>query len=61
MNLNRGLGIKLIDSVESCEKYIRAYYQGNVNKCIFADTHIGNLNKSSFDKIWNNKKIFKIY
>ena len=34
MNLNRGLGIKLIDSVESCEKYIRAYYQGNVNKCV---------------------------
>jgi hypothetical protein len=34
MNLNRGLGIKLIDSVESCEKYIRAYYQGNINKVI---------------------------
>ena len=34
MNLNRGLGIKLIDSVESCEKYIRAYYQGNINKCV---------------------------
>ena len=34
MNLNRGLGIKLIDSTESCEKYIRAYYQGNINKCV---------------------------
>ena len=34
MNLNRGLGIKLIDTVESCEKYIRAYYQGNINKCV---------------------------
>ena len=34
MNLNRGLGIKLIDSLESCEAYIRAYYQGNINKCV---------------------------
>ena len=34
MNLNRGLGIKLIDSLESCETYIRAYYQGNINKCV---------------------------
>ena len=33
MNLNRGLGIKLIDSIDSCEKYIRAYYQGNIYKC----------------------------
>ena len=36
--------------------YFYVENQGNVNKCIFADTHIGNLNKSSFDKIWNNKK-----
>ena len=34
MNLNRGLGIKMINSVESCEKYIRAFYQGNVFKCV---------------------------
>ena len=34
MNLNRGLGIKLIDSIDSCEKYIRAYYQGNIYKCV---------------------------
>ena len=33
MNLNRGLGIKLIDSIDSCEKYIRAYYQGNIYIC----------------------------
>ena len=33
-NLNRGLGIKLIDSIDSCEKYIRAYYQGNIYKCV---------------------------
>ena len=36
--------------------YFYVENQGNVNKCIFADTHIGNLNKNSFDKIWNNKK-----
>lgn len=36
--------------------YFYVENQGNVNKCIFADTHIGNLNKSSFYKIWNNKK-----
>ena len=34
MNLNRGLGIKMINSLEDCEKYIRAFYQGNIFKCI---------------------------
>ena len=34
MNLNRGLGIKMINSLENCEKYIRAFYQGNVFKSI---------------------------
>ena len=53
MNLNRGLGIKIINSVESCEKYIRAYYQGNIFKCI-KDSQDTNEVKD------NNKKIYFI-
>ena len=34
--------------------------QGNVNKCILADTHIGSLNESSFNDIWNSLKYQKL-
>ena len=53
MNLNRGLGIKIINSVESCEKYIRAFYQGNVFKCIKDSQKVKEINDT-------NKKIFFI-
>ena len=53
MNLNRGLGIKMINSVESCEKYIRAFYQGNVFKCIKDSQNVKEVNDT-------NKKIYYI-
>ncbi len=53
MNLNRGLGIKMINSVESCEKYIRAFYQGNVFKCVKDSQNIKEVND-------NNKKVYFI-
>ena len=53
MNLNRGLGIKLIDSLESCEKYIRAYYQGNINKCVKDSQNIKDIQDT-------NKRIYFI-
>ena len=51
MNLNRGLGIKIINSVEDCEKYIRAFYQGNVNKCVKDNQDISQVKD-------NNKKVY---
>ena len=33
-NLNRGLAIKIIDSVEECQNYIKSYYQGGIIKCV---------------------------
>ena len=53
MNLNRGLGIKMINSMESCEKYIRAFYQGNVFKCVKDSQNIKEVND-------NNKKVYFI-
>ena len=53
MNLNRGLGIKIINTVEDCEKYIRAYYQGNVFKCIKNRQNINDIKD-------NNKKVYFI-
>ena len=32
MNLNRGLAIKIIDSIEACENIIRNFYQGGIFK-----------------------------
>ena len=51
MNLNRGLGIKMINSLEDCEKYIRAFYQGNIFKCIKDSQNAKELKD-------NNKKIY---
>lgn len=40
--------------------YFYVENQGTVNKCILADSHIGNLNKKSFDEIWNSSKYKKL-
>ncbi|MCR4663027.1 MAG: radical SAM protein [Endomicrobiaceae bacterium] len=40
--------------------YFYVENQGNVNKCILADSHIGNLNKSSFNEIWNSTEYQKL-
>lgn len=40
--------------------YFYVENQGNVNKCILADSHIGNLNKDTFDDIWNSSKYQKL-
>ncbi len=40
--------------------YFYVENQGNVNKCILADRHIGDLNKNSFDEIWNSLKYQKL-
>ena len=34
MNLNRGLAIKIVDSVEMCESTIRSFYQGGIFKSV---------------------------
>ena len=34
MNLNRGLAIKIVDSIESCENTIRFFYQGGILKSV---------------------------
>lgn len=40
--------------------YFYVENQGNVNKCILADNHIGNLNKNTFFDIWNSSKYQKL-
>ena len=34
MNLNRGLAIKIVDSIESCENTVRYFYQGGIYKSV---------------------------
>ncbi len=34
--------------------------QGTVNACVFAGKHIGNLNKSNFEDIWNSDQYQRI-
>ncbi len=34
--------------------------QGTVNPCCFTGTHIGNLENTEFDKLWNNNKYQKL-
>ena len=34
MNLNRGLAIKIVDSIESCENTVRYFYQGGIFKSV---------------------------
>jgi hypothetical protein len=68
MNLNRGLAIKIIDSIEECHTYIKSYYQGGIIKCvknyhsnknILDNSNQSNDNKSNdIDIIDNSKKIY---
>ena len=53
MNLNRGLAIKIIDSIEDCQNYIRAFYQGEIFKCV-KDSQ----SKKDEEKKDANKKIY---
>ena len=52
----------MINSVESCERYIRSFYQGNVFKCIKDSQNIkevNHINKNVYfilPKIENNEK-----
>ena len=66
MNLNRGLAIKIVDSIEECQSYIKSYYQGGIIKCVknYSKKNIlnnnNNDNKSNNDLeiIDNNKKTY---
>ncbi|MBR3628098.1 MAG: radical SAM protein [Elusimicrobia bacterium] len=71
-NLSKRLGINVVlppsfkkykNSICICPSpwdYFYVENQGNVNKCILADRHIGNLNKNSFNEIWNNSAYQKL-
>ena len=73
MNLNRGLAIKIIDSFEECNNYIKSYYQGGIIKCvknynsnnnILSNSNFNSNNNNdnkSFDNIDSEDKIKKIY
>ncbi len=65
MNLNRGLAIKVIDSIEECQTYIKSYYQGGVIKCVKNfSSHKNMLNNSNDNKssdldiIDNSKRVY---
>ena len=68
MNLNRGLAIKIIDSFEECQNYIKYYYQGGIIKCVKNYNSNNNIlnsnneNKSNInldnDSVDKNKKIY---
>ena len=53
MNLNRGLAIKIIDSIESCENIIRNFYQGGIYKSV-----VDSEKKKEEEIVDNNKKVF---
>ena len=53
MNLNRGLAIKIVDSINDCQNYIRAFYQGEIFRCV-KDSES---NKDE-EKMDANKKIY---
>ena len=70
MNLNRGLAIKIIDSVESCENTIRYFYQGGVYKSVVDSEKMKEEEKEDTNKkvyfelpkilkLKNNKRSFK--
>jgi len=70
MNLNRGLAIKIIDSIESCENTIRNFYQGGIYKSVVdSDKMKEEENEDTNKKVYfelpkilrkkNNRKIFK--
>ena len=53
MNLNRGLAIKIIDSIESCENTIRFYYQGGIYKSVIDSEKMKDEEKED-----TNKKVY---
>ena len=53
MNLNRGLAIKIIDSIEACEKTIRYFYQGGIYKNVLVSDKMKEEEKKD-----NNKKVY---
>ena len=53
MNLNRGLAIKIIDSIESCENIIRNFYQGGIYKSV-----VDSEKKKEEEIVDNNKKVY---
>ena len=68
LDLSKTLGInvnlpyyfkKYIEPLKACCSpwdYFYVETQGSINKCIFADRHIGYLNEKSFNEIWNGLK-----
>ena len=56
MNLNRGLAIKIIDSIEACENTIRFYYQGGIFKSVLNSEKM----KDEETKDRNKKVYFKL-
>ena len=56
MNLNRGLAIKIIDSVEACENIIRYYYQGGIYKNVLDSEKM----KEEENKDTNKKVYFEL-
>ena len=53
MNLNRGLAIKIVDSIESCENTIRFFYQGGILKSV-----IDSEKKKDEENEDTNKKVY---
>ena len=56
MNLNRGLAIKIIDSIESCENTIRYFYQGGIYKSVLYSEKM----KDEETKDTNKKVYFEV-
>jgi hypothetical protein len=53
MNLNRGLAIKIVDSIESCENTIRFFYQGGILKSV-----VDSEKKKDEENEDTNKKVY---
>ena len=53
MNLNRGLAIKIIDSIESCENIVRYFYQGGIYKSVVDSEKMKDEEKED-----TNKKVY---
>jgi hypothetical protein len=53
MNLNRGLAIKIVDSIESCENIIKNFYQGGIYKSV-----VDSEKKKDEEIVDNNKKVY---
>ena len=53
MNLNRGLAIKIVDSIESCENTVRYFYQGGIFKSV-----VDSEKKKEEENEDTNKKVY---